>query len=53
MLDNGLDKCSCPKTKCVRHGNCKDCSEYHAKSLPRCKRERKNILNKLFKWHGK
>jgi len=37
MLENGLDKCSCPKIKCKRHGNCKECMEHHTKSLPRCK----------------
>ena len=41
MLENGLEKCTCPKTKCKRHGYCKDCIEHHTKSLPRCKRESK------------
>ena len=41
MLENGLDICTCPKTKCKRHGNCMECVAHHAKSLPRCKRNAK------------
>lgn len=39
--------CKCPKKKCERHGNYKECEAYHArgKRLPYCKRE-KGILKK-------
>lgn len=41
-------ECKCPKKKCERHGNCKECEAYHArgKRLPYCKRE-KGIFKKL------
>ena len=42
MLENGLEKCTCPKTKCKRHGNCVECFKRHTKSLPRCKRVNKS-----------
>ena len=48
MLENGLDKCTCPKNKCVRHGKCQECMEKHKSSLPRCKRENKSAGKKLF-----
>jgi len=43
LFENGLDKCTCPKTKCKLHGKCKECIEKHeAKGkIPRCKREKK------------
>lgn len=55
MLENGLDKCTCSKLKCVRHGKCSECMAYHMKkdNLPRCKREKKkaffgktNVINR-------
>ena len=52
MLENGEDVCSCKKTKCVRHGNCKACLDYHRQlkklPLPYCKRPKKNVLKQLF-----
>jgi hypothetical protein len=56
MLENGSDKCNCPKIKCERHGNCKPCIEHHLKSLPYCKRgktkerllKRRNTENNSF-----
>ena len=39
MLNNGLDKCSCPSTDCKRNGNCKECLEFHKGSLTRCQRD--------------
>jgi len=42
MLENGLEKCTCPKEKCARYGNCMECIEHHKKSLPRCKRASEN-----------
>ena len=42
MLENGLEKCTCPKTKCKRHGNCVECVKRHTKSSPRCERENKS-----------
>lgn len=48
MLDNGMENCSCKKKKCVRHGNCKECIEYHnqSKSLrfPYCKRPKRGTV---------
>lgn len=42
MLENGNIKCSCKNSKCIRHGNCKDCIEHHKTTsknkLPHCKR---------------
>jgi hypothetical protein len=29
MLENGLEICSCKRTKCPRHGKCDECIEYH------------------------
>ena len=45
MLENGLEKCTCLKTKCKRHGNCMVCIEHHTRSLPRCKRVDKSALS--------
>lgn len=41
--------CNCPKTKCVRHGNCEQCEAYHRErnNRPYCRRE-KGIFRKLF-----
>ncbi|MEL7569011.1 MAG: hypothetical protein AAGU14_00445 [Eubacteriaceae bacterium] len=39
LLENGLEICTCKKTKCVRYGKCVECMEHHKKSLPACKRE--------------
>ena len=48
MLESGLEKCNCKKTKCVRHGNCKECIDYHSQSkrypVPYCKRPGKRSL---------
>lgn len=45
MLKNGTDQCNCKKTKCERHGNCKECMDYHKSSkrylVPYCKRPKK------------
>ena len=33
--------CNCPKTECLRHGNCNDCVEFHkaeGKKIPFCLR---------------
>lgn len=50
MLENGLKTCICPKIKCPRHGKCRECAAYHQEknNLPRCRREKKSILKKLF-----
>ena len=42
MLENGLDRCTCPKTKCKLHGKCEECIAKHMvkNKLPRCKREK-------------
>ncbi len=52
MLENGSEICNCKKTKCARHGKCKECIEYHNQSrslpLPYCKRPKKSIVKKLF-----
>ena len=42
MLENGKNICTCKKTKCERHGKCKECIEYHnnSKRLPYCKRNK-------------
>jgi len=50
VLENGLDKCTCSKTKCVRHGKCQECIKKHKEknNLPWCKREKKNIVKKIF-----
>lgn len=51
MLENGLDKCTCPKTKCIRYGKCKECIEKHKakNNLPRCKREKKTNIEKILR----
>ncbi|MDP4177168.1 MAG: hypothetical protein Q8900_02355 [Bacillota bacterium] len=48
MLENGLEKCSCKKKKCERHGKCTECIEFHKtnKYEPYCKR--KKIMQGLF-----
>jgi hypothetical protein len=48
MFENGKEYCDCPKNKCERHGNCKECMEYHTKTLPRCKREKKERSESIF-----
>ncbi len=30
--------CSCPKTKCERHGHCEPCRAYHSPEPPRCEK---------------
>ena len=46
LFENGLDRCTCPKTKCALHGKCEECIEKHRarNKLPRCKREKKRFL---------
>lgn len=40
--------CPCKRVKCERHGNCKECREYHLsperkrRLLTACEREKKN-----------
>ena len=50
-LENGSDICSCKKVKCVRHGNCVECLEYHNKSksrpIPYCKRSKKSVIQRF------
>lgn len=50
MLENESNICSCKKEKCIRHGKCNECIEYHRKPgrLPYCKRPKFNLFNKLF-----
>ncbi len=49
MLENGKEYCDCPKKKCERHGNCKECMEHHSPKLPSCKREKQaSSFTKLF-----
>ena len=46
MLENGKDICNCVKKSCIRHGNCKECIDYHKadnRRLPYCKRK---VINK-------
>ena len=40
MFENGMDRCTCPRTKCKLHGKCKECVVKHGtkNKLPRCKR---------------
>ncbi len=42
MLENGLEKCTCKRTKCERHGKCAECIAHHKNSRypPQCKREK-------------
>ncbi|AVQ96132.1 hypothetical protein DRA42_07805 [Ethanoligenens harbinense] len=51
LLENGLENCTCPKSKCHLHGKCAECIERHKirNELPRCKRMKKSIFQKLFK----
>jgi hypothetical protein len=51
MLENGLEKCSCKRKKCERHGNCKECMAQHNSEnkkypLPYCKRVKNESSNK-------
>ncbi|MPN54124.1 hypothetical protein SDC9_201793 [bioreactor metagenome] len=41
MLLNGKEDCDCPKKKCARHGNCKECTQFHqdGKRKPYCMRK--------------
>lgn len=52
MTENGNSTCTCKKKKCVRHGKCNECIEYHKNSkrvsLPYCKRPKFNLISKLF-----
>ena len=49
MLENGSNACSCRKKKCVRHGKCNECIEYHKvkNHLPYCKRTKRSFLGFL------
>ena len=48
VFENGLDECTCPKTKCKLHGKCEECIAKHKarNKLPRCKREKKGFSKK-------
>lgn len=48
MLENNKVSCSCLNSKCVRHGNCKECIEHHSggSKLPFCKRPENIELSK-------
>ena len=57
MLENGNKICNCKRKKCVRHGKCSECIEYHKNSkslpLPYCRGPKFDLLNKsliLHKW---
>ncbi len=46
MLENGLERCSCPRKRCERYGDCAQCIDYHTTKSktypqPHCKREKK------------
>lgn len=43
MLENRLEKCTCKKKNCERHGNCAECIEFHKtnKHEPYCMRKKK------------
>lgn len=45
MLENGLDRCTCSKKECIRHGNCLECITYHKdkKLPPQCKRKKSSL----------
>lgn len=47
-MENKNVNCGCLSTKCVRHGNCKECIEHHSdgKKLPFCKRPENIGLDK-------
>lgn len=51
MLENGSDVCNCKKKKCVRHGICTECMNYHNNSarlsLPYCKRPKKSKIQRM------
>lgn len=51
MYANNLPECTCKKIKCVHHGNCKDCIEYHKNNkyhaLPYCKRKENKQADKI------
>ncbi|WP_169738174.1 hypothetical protein [Clostridium akagii] len=40
MLENGKNICDCKNEKCIRHGKCSECIEFHRKleQLPYCKK---------------
>lgn len=41
MLENGLEACTCKRTRCERFGKCEECvrhHEEHSKHPPYCKR---------------
>jgi hypothetical protein len=52
MKENKIDvgahncKCECVRTKCIRHGNCKLCIEYHKnkKYKTYCKKQKNDKL---------
>lgn len=50
MLENGLEKCNCKKTKCERFGNCEACIEHHKTHkrypLPYCTRQLEKLKKK-------
>jgi hypothetical protein len=31
-------RCPCPNKTCLRHGDCKECREYHGENRPYCMR---------------
>lgn len=48
MLENGLEKCTCKRTKCKRFAKCDECIAHHKdkKNPPYCKRVFKDIETK-------
>lgn len=49
LLENGMETCNCPRSRCERHGKCAECMEHHKneKHPPYCKRVKvKNNLKK-------
>jgi len=55
MLENGNKICNCKRKKCVRHGKCSECIEYHKNSkslpLPYCRGPKFDLLNKSLILH--
>jgi hypothetical protein len=50
MPVNSLYKCTCPRKRCIRYQNCKECIAYHNKGdkpLPRCLRMKKSLYTGL------
>lgn len=44
-FENGLEKCTCIKRNCERHGNCVECLEHHRNSryVPYCKKKKSKV----------